>query len=451
MANDFERFLFNPENVWEKRNREEIEKFSKEYSKFLTESNTERLVVKNLVSEAVKYGFSNDILDEKFYVINKDKAVAFFRIVDDLNDGLNIIAAHIDSPRIDLKPRFLLEDDGILLFKTHYYGGIKKYQWYNIPLSLKGTILKTDGSIVEIAIGEKPGDPILVISDLLPHLDKEDKKVSEKFQAEDLAPIAGTIPLEKAEKDAVKLHVLKILNEKYGVTEEDLIGADLELVPAFEARDAGIDGSLIAGYGHDDRICAYTAFKAILNASSLKKSSVVLLFDREEIGSDGNTGAKERFWIRVLRKIVEKKGLKVNIEDIIEKSVVLSGDVAAGLDPKYKFAVESLNTPKLGYGIVLLKYTGIRGKAGTNEASAELFGKIRNFFKQRGISWQAGELGKVDQGGGGTVAKFFAELGAWVIDAGPAVLGMHSPYELASKADLYETYLAYKKFIEEFE
>jgi len=451
MTDDLKKLTFHPENVWKKRDREEIERFSKEYSKFLTESKTERLVVKNLVSEAIKHGFSDDISSEKFYVVNKDKTVAFFRIVDDLSNGLNIIAAHIDSPRIDLKPRFLFEDDGILLFKTHYYGGIKKYQWYNIPLCLKGVIFKTDRSVIDVSIGEKPEDPVLVITDLLPHLDKEDKKVSEKFQGEDLAPVAGTIPLESEEKEAVKLHILKILNEKYDVTEEDLIGADLELVPAFEARDAGIDGSMIAGYGHDDRICSYTAFRAILDSRSLKRSSAVLLFDREEIGSDGNTGAKERFWVRVLRRIIEKKGLKVNVEDVLEKSAVLSGDVAVGWDPKYKSVVETLNTPKLGYGIVLVKYTGVRGKGGTSEASAEFFGKVRNFLKQKGISWQIGELGKVDQGGGGTVAKFFAELGVWVVDAGPAVLGMHSPYELASKADLYETYLAYKEFIKNFE
>jgi aspartyl aminopeptidase len=317
-------------------------------------------------------------------------------------------------------------------------------------LCLKGVVLKTDGSLVEVSIGDAPGEPVLVISDLLPHLDKEDKKVSEKFLGEDLSPIAGTIPLENEEKEAVKLYVLKLLNEKYGVTEKDLIGADLSLVPAFETRGAGLDSSLIAGYGHDDRVCAYTAFRAIIDSKSQKRSSIVLLFDREEIGSDGNTGAKERFWIRVLKKIVEHNNPNLDVEDLIEKSAVLSGDVAAGLDPKYKTVMEPLNAPKLGYGTVLVKYTGVRGKSGTSEASAEFFGKIRNLFIENDVSWQVGELGKVDQGGGGTVAKFFAELGSWVLDVGPAVLGMHSPYELVSKADVLETYLAYKTFLENF-
>ncbi|MDI3472154.1 MAG: hypothetical protein PWQ20_332 [Thermotogaceae bacterium] len=450
MSNNSENLLFKSESVWKKRSREEIEKFSSEYSGFLTNSKTERLTVKNLVSVAKKLGFSDDIFSDRFYVINKDKTVAFFKITDNLEDGFNIITAHIDSPRIDLKPRFLFEDDGILLLKTHYYGGIKKYQWFNIPLCLKGVVLKTDGSLVEVSIGDAPGEPVLVISDLLPHLDKEDKKVSEKFLGEDLSPIAGTIPLENEEKEAVKLYVLKLLNEKYGVTEKDLIGADLSLVPAFETRGAGLDSSLIAGYGHDDRVCAYTAFRAIIDSKSQKRSSIVLLFDREEIGSDGNTGAKERFWIRVLKKIVEHNNPNLDVEDLIEKSAVLSGDVAAGLDPKYKTVMEPLNAPKLGYGTVLVKYTGVRGKSGTSEASAEFFGKIRNLFIENDVSWQVGELGKVDQGGGGTVAKFFAELGSWVLDVGPAVLGMHSPYELVSKADVLETYLAYKTFLENF-
>lgn len=450
MSNNSENLLFKSESVWKKHSREEIEKFSSEYSGFLTNSKTERLTVKNLVSVAKKLGFSDDIFSDRFYVINKDKTVAFFKITDNLEDGFNIITAHIDSPRIDLKPRFLFEDDGILLLKTHYYGGIKKYQWFNIPLCLKGVVLKTDGSLVEVSIGDAPGEPVLVISDLLPHLDKEDKKVSEKFLGEDLSPIAGTIPLENEEKEAVKLYVLKLLNEKYGVTEKDLIGADLSLVPAFETRGAGLDSSLIAGYGHDDRVCAYTAFRAIIDSKSQKRSSIVLLFDREEIGSDGNTGAKERFWIRVLKKIVEHNNPNLDVEDLIEKSAVLSGDVAAGLDPKYKTVMEPLNAPKLGYGTVLVKYTGVRGKSGTSEASAEFFGKIRNLFIENDVSWQVGELGKVDQGGGGTVAKFFAELGSWVLDVGPAVLGMHSPYELVSKADVLETYLAYKTFLENF-
>ena len=451
MHEDPKKLVFEPEIVWKKRKREEIESFSKEYSKFLTKSKTERLVVKNLVTDAEEHGFSDDISSDRFYVVNKDKTVAFFRIVDDLKNGLNIVATHIDSPRIDLKPRFLFEDSGVLLLKTHYYGGIKKYHWLNIPLCLKGVIFKTDGNTVEVSIGDEPTEPVLVISDLLPHLDKEDKKVSEKFQGEDLAPIAGTIPIEEEEKEAVKLFILKLLNEKYGVTEEDLLGADLELVPAFESRSAGLDSSLIAGYGHDDRVCAYSAFRAILDSKSLKRSSIVLLFDREEIGSEGNTGAKERFWMRTLKKIINMRDLKIDVDDVIEKSAILSGDVAAALDPKYKSVMEFLNAPKLGYGIVLVKYTGVRGKSGTSEASAEFFGKIRNLFKQNGVSWQIGELGKVDQGGGGTVAKFFAELGAWVLDAGPAVLGMHSPYELVSKADLYETYMAYKTFLGKFE
>jgi len=362
------------------------------------------------------------------------------------------VGAHVDSPRLDLKPEPIIEDYEIAMAKTHYYGGIKKYQWLNIPLQMYGTIVKKDGSIIDISIGDKQEDPIFVISDLLPHLDRREGDVKKVFEAEKLNILLGSISVSYDEdiKEGVKLNVLKILNEKYGIVEEDFISAEIEVVPAFDSRDVGLDRSLIASYGHDDRVCAYTALSAIIEAEPKFKSSALIIADKEEIGSEGNTGSKNHYWIGVLKELLslQKEDVTLAIEETLRNSVLLSADVSAAVDPNYKDVHDLTNAPKLGYGIVITKYTGSGGKGATNDANAELVGKIRKILNDSNVTWQTGELGRTDLGGGGTIAKFFAEKGLDVIDAGVPLLGMHAPYEIASKADIYETYLAYKAFME---
>ncbi len=442
---------FKRRNTWLERERGDIERVSEEYMRFIDGNRTVRRTVEYFIEEAKNFGFTEwneNKKSGKFYVVNKGKSVGFFVMDGDLNEGFNIIVAHIDSPRIDLKPMPLIEDEGFLIAKTRYYGGIKKYQWFSIPLALEGVVYTSDGRIVELSVGFKEEDPVLVIPDLLPHLDKEDMKLSEKFKGESLNPILGTIPAEKSDekaKNKVKMRILKILKEKYGIVEEDLISAELELVPALEVREVGFDSSLIAAYGHDDRVCAYSAFKALIESKERSRNSIVLLLDREEIGSEGNTGARSRFWYRILRRIVGD-----NLDELLEKSAVISGDVSAGLNPLFKDVHELNNAPRLGHGVIILRYTGRNGKFGASEARAEFVGKLRILLNENGVIWQAGELGKVDVGGGGTVAKFFAELGMDVVDMGPPVLSMHSPYELLSKADLHETIQAYRVFLEKF-
>ncbi|PLV59102.1 aminopeptidase [Thermotoga sp. KOL6] len=444
-------------NVWHYRERGEIESFSKDYIAFIGRAKTERLVVKEVKDLLENAGFVplgdfvGDPMNMTVYVVNRGKAIAAFKVVDDLRKGLNMVVAHIDSPRLDFKPNPLVEDEQIALFKTHYYGGIKKYQWFSIPLEIHGVLFKSDGSEVEIHIGDKPDDPVFTIPDLLPHLDKEDAKISEKFKGENLMLIAGTIPLNEEEKEAVKTNVLKILNEMYGITEEDFVSAEIEVVPAFPPKEVGVDRSLIGAYGQDDRICAYTALRALLD-SQPEKSVGVVLFDKEEIGSDGNTGAKARFYLRVLRQILKMQGAKDSefaLDEVLERTSVISGDVCAAVNPPYKDVHDLQNAPRVGYGVALVKYTGARGKYSTNDAHAEFVGRVRKVLNERNVIWQVATLGKVDQGGGGTIAKFFAERGADVVDMGPALLGMHSPFELSSKADLFETYKAYKYLLED--
>ena len=444
-------------NVWHHRNREEIEAFSKEYMDFIGRAKTERLAVGEIRKFLEKEGFvpiedfTGDPMDMAVYAVNRGKAIAAFRVVDDLKKGLNLVVAHIDSPRLDFKPNPLVEDEQIALFKTHYYGGIKKYHWFNIPLEIHGVLFKGDGEEVEIHVGDKPEDPVFTIPDLLPHLDKEDAKISEKFKGENLMLIAGTIPLRGEEKEAVKMNVLRILNEMYGISEEDFVSGEIEVVPAFPPREVGIDRSLIGAYGQDDRICAYTALRAFLE-SNPKKSIGVVFLDKEEIGSDGNTGAKARFYLRVLRQILKIQGARDSefaLDEVLERSAVISGDVCAAVNPPYKDVHDLHNAPRLGYGVALVKYTGARGKYSTNDAHAEFVARVRQVLNERNVIWQVATLGKVDQGGGGTIAKFFAERGADVIDMGPALLGMHSPFEISSKADLFETYRAYRALLED--
>jgi len=447
---------YKPVSAWKVRDKEVIEKFAKDYLEFMKKAKTERLTISIFEDMLKEKGFipldefTGDSKDMAVYHINSGKALFALRVIDDLRSGMNLVVAHIDSPRLDLKPRPLIEDEEIALFKTHYYGGIKKYHWLNIPLAIHGVVYTSEGKKVEIHLGEDPDDPVFAIPDLLPHLDRKDKSVKEKFQAEKLNPIVGTVPSDE-EKEAVKMNVLRILNEKYGITEEDLISAELELVPAMFPREVGIDRSLIGAYGHDDRVCSFAGIKALLSVENPSKSFGVILFDKEEIGSEGNTSAKSRFYLRVLRKILKMQGIsdvEYALDEVLEKTSVISGDVCAGVNPPYKEVHDINNAPRLGYGVVLVKYTGSGGKYGSNDAHAEFVGKIRRILKESGVVWQVGLLGKVDEGGGGTVAKFLADKGAQVVDMGPALLGMHSPFELVSKADLYETYLAYKNLLE---
>jgi len=454
-------------NVWSKRNKEDIEKYSRQYKAFIDFSKTERKAAKYAIQMLEKDGFKPLSYYEekgkiekgdKVYYLNREKSIFALKYNNSLKDGINIVGAHIDSPRFDLKPEPIIEDENIAMAKTHYYGGVKKYQWFNIPLELHGVVIKSDGSKIEVSIGEDENDPVFVISDLLPHLDGDlnNKKVSDAFEAEKMNLLLGTISISYDEenniKNPVKLNILNILNEKYGLVEEDLVSAELEAVPALKARDVGLDRSLMASYGHDDRVCAYTALTALIDSKESFKNPAVLLVDKEEIGSTGNTGARNHFWMYVLKKLAAiTNNIKPSeVEDIFINSTLLSADVSAAIDPNYKEAHDLSNAPKLGYGITLMKYTGSRGKGGTNDANAELVGKIRNLFNLENISWQIGELGKVDRGGGGTIALFFADKGLDVLDAGVPLLGMHSPYEVASKADIYETHLAYKTFFEKF-
>ena len=371
---------------------------------------------------------------------------------ESLETGLKIVGAHIDSPRLDLKPNPLYEDTGFAYFKTHYYGGIKKYQWTTIPLSIHGVIVKTNGEKIKINIGEEDTDPAFVITDLLPHLaqDQMQKKLSEGISGEDLNLLIGSIPYgddKIAEK--VKLNILKILNEKYGIVEKDLLSSELELVPAFKAKSLGLDRSMIAGYGQDDKICAYTSLRGILNVNNPRKTAVCILADKEEIGSMGNTGMESHVFDTFVAELLNKTG--ENRPNLLDKvfcnSKMLSADVDAALDPIYVSVSEKNNSSYLGYGIGLNKYTGARGKAGASDANAEYVACIREMLEKEGIAYQIAELGRVDVGGGGTIAYILANKGIDVIDCGVPVLSMHSPYEVTSKFDVYEAYRTYEAFM----
>ncbi|MGC8544505.1 aminopeptidase [Athalassotoga sp.] len=450
---------FESKNAWKDLNEREVDEFSKEYVDFMSKGRTERTFSEEAINFLEKNGYKPienvNYKDEvKAYYLYRGKTLAIYKIPKKFNGGLNIIASHIDSPRIDFKPKPIYEDSNMTLAKTHYYGGIKKYQWFNIPLAIIGVVAKSDGSVVKVNVGSDPKDPVFVISDLLPHLDRnENKKVSD-ITGEMLNLIIGSKPVtfDKME-EPLKLNVLKILNEKYGITEEDLSSAELEIVPSFEPREIGFDRSMIGAYGHDDKICAFASLKAIIDSPKVSRPTVILFFDKEEIGSYGSTGASHQFWMLPLKKILKTRGidLEVSFDEMIEDTAVLSSDVNAALDPTFKDVFEANNSAFLGKGVVVTKYTGARGKAGSSDADAEFVAKIRKVFNDNKVVWQTGELGKVDVGGGGTIALFFAEYGMHVVDVGPALLGMHSPFEIVSKADLYQTYLAYLAFIKDYE
>jgi aspartyl aminopeptidase len=441
----------------------EILSFSQEYRNFLTVNKTEREFVKTAVEMLKKEGFKN--LDEvsslqpgdRIYKENRSRALIAAVIGEkSLSDGLRIVGAHIDSPRVDLKPNPLFEDGGLAFFNTHYYGGIKKYQWVSIPLALHGIVIREDGSKVEIQIGENEDDPVFYISDLLPHLSKKqmEKKMSEAISGEQLNLLVGSIPTaeeDEKEENRVKAAIIKILAEKYGIKGEDFISSELQIVPAIKARDVGFDRSLLAGYGHDDRVCSYTALKAIIDTESPSHTAMALLVDKEEIGSMGSTGMQSHFFENTLATILNLTGDNYNdlaLREAMDNSQALSADVNAAFDPNFADVYTKDNSAYLGRGVVLTKYTGARGKAGSSEATAEFTGQIRSLFNKSGIIWQIGELGKVDEGGGGTIAQFLANYNMDVLDCGPAILSMHSPYEVVSKVDVYNTYLGYLVFFQ---
>lgn len=389
---------------------------------------------------------------DKVYYVNREKSV-YAAIMGNkpVEAGLNIIGSHIDSPRLDLKPNPLYEDNGFAYFKTHYYGGVKKYQWTTIPLSIHGVIVKANGEKVTINIGEEESDPIFTITDLLPHLAQEqmEKKLKDGIAGEDLNLLIGSIPIgDEKTTERIKLNVLKILNDKYGITEKDFVSSELELVPAFKARSLGFDRSMVAGYGQDDKICAYTSLRALLDTVTPAKTAVCIFADKEEIGSMGNTGMESHVFDTFISELLNKTN--TNRPNLLDKvfcnSKMLSADVDAGLDPIYASVSEKNNAAFLGMGVGLNKYTGARGKSGASDANAEFVAQIRNIFESNNIAYQVSELGKVDTGGGGTIAYILANKGVDVIDCGVPVLSMHAPYEVTSKFDVYEAYRAYSAF-----
>lgn len=438
----------------DKKEFKKSDEFAIGYKEFLDNAKTERECVtlaKKMLTEAGYKEF--DIAKkykagDKVYKINRGKAlIATTFGSKDLNEGLRINAAHIDSPRLDLKPNPLYEKNELALFKTHYYGGIRKYQWVTIPLSMHGVVVKKDGTKVEINIGEAEEDPVFMISDLLPHLGMKqgERKLAEGITGEELNIIVGSLPLDDADiKDAVKLHAMKLLNDRYGITERDFARAEIEFVPALKAKDMGFDRSLIAAYGQDDRICAYPALVAEIETKKPEFTTVTVLADKEEIGSVGNTGLHSNFVYDFISTLATNK--KADVRVVCENSACLSSDVNAAYDPTFDSVFEANNSCYLNHGCVLTKYTGARGKYSSSDASAEFMAKVIDIMDNAGVHWQIGELGAVDVGGGGTVAQFIAMLNIDVVDLGIPVLAMHAPYEVASKLDLYNGYKAFKAF-----
>jgi len=430
------------------------DKYCEDYKKFIDHSKTEREAVKTAVKLAEKAGFVPFEQDKKYkagdriYYVNRHKALALAVIgKKGVKDGVRLAIAHIDSPRIDLKPNPMYEASGLAMFKTHYYGGLKKYQWTALPLSLHGVVIKTDGTNIEINLGEKDDEPCFCITDLLPHLAKEQaqKPMAKVFTGEELNILAGSRPYDNSgESDLVKLNIMSILNKKYGITEEDFLSAELSFVPALKTRDVGFDESMIGGYGHDDRVCAYPALTAILETEMPENTVITMLADKEETGSDGNTGMQSdflRYFIYDLAKAEVEEGYRV-----LSKSKCLSADVNAAFDPTYASVYETQNCSYLNKGVVISKYMGHGGKYDTSDASAEYMGEIRSMLEKNNVSWQTGELGKVDMGGGGTIAKYVANMNVDVIDLGVPVLSMHAPFEIVSKTDVYMAYRAFYCF-----
>ena len=431
------------------------DKFSESYKDYLNQSKTEREAVTTTIELAKENGFTEFVRGkaynpgDKVYYNNRCKAVILAVIgTEPIEKGVRIAAAHIDSPRLDLKQCPLYEDNEMAMFKTHYYGGIKKYQWTAIPLSLHGVIVRSDNTKVTVNIGEDANDPVFCVTDLLPHLASEQMKrsVAEVIKGEELNIIIGSRPFKDDEiSEKVKLNIMQILNEKYGIVENDFLSAELEAVPAFKAQDVGFDRSMVGSYGHDDRVCAYTAMQATFKCKNPSKTIVTVLADKEETGSDGNTGLNSSF----LKFFIADLAKPFNVDGwtVLSHSECLSADVNAAFDPTFPDVVEKNNAAFINRGVVVTKYTGARGKSGTSDASAEFCGRIRNLLDKKGVIWQTGELGKVDLGGGGTVAAYIANLNVDVIDVGVPVLSMHAPYEVVSKIDVYMAYKAFSAFL----
>lgn len=452
-------------NAWDNYSEEESEKvfnLGERYRNFMSIAKTERECVTEFIKVCEKKGYKN--LDEiiknsktiksgdKLYYNNMGKNLAMFVIGEEpLENGLRIVGAHIDSPRIDLKQNPLYEDSGLALFDTHYYGGIKKYHWVANPLAIHGVVVKKDGTVVNIVIGEDDKDPVVGVSDLLIHLssDQMSKKASVVIEGEDLNILVGSMPVKDLDvKEKVKANILVLLNQKYGIDENDFISSELEVVPAGRARDYGLDRSMIMAYGQDDRVCAYTSFEAMLDIDKVSKTCVTLLVDKEEIGSVGATGMNSRFFENIVAEIMDRKGeySELKLKRCLGNSRVLSADVSAAYDPNYPSTVERRNCAYFGSGVVFSKYTGSRGKSGCNDANPEYMAHLRNIMDKNNVIWQTAELGKVDQGGGGTIAYILAQYNMEVIDCGVALHNMHAPWEVASKADIYETMKCYKTF-----
>ncbi|MDY5576928.1 MAG: aminopeptidase [Lachnospiraceae bacterium] len=453
------------ENAWKKYSDEEIislEKVCDEYRKFLDKGKTERECVKEIVKLAEKAGYKDlqKVIakgkklkaGDKVYAVNMKKSILLFQIGNQpLENGMNILGAHIDSPRLDVKQNPLYEEAGFAYLDTHYYGGIKKYQWVALPLAIHGVIAKKDGSIIDVVIGEDEKDPVVGVTDLLIHLSGEqmDKKAAKVIEGEQLDILVGSRPLKEKEKDQVKEGILKLLTDKYEITEEDFLSAELEIVPAGKARNAGIDSSMIMAYGQDDRVCAYTSLAAMLSVDQPEKTTCCLLVDKEEIGSVGATGMKSRFFENMVEEVMDRTGAysELSLRRCLSNSRMLSSDVSAAFDPSFSGSFEKKNSAYFGRGMVFNKFTGSRGKASSNDANAEYIAWIRKIMDENEVAFQTAELGKVDAGGGGTIAYILSLYGMEVIDCGVAVLNMHAPWEITSKADIYETKKGYEAFL----
>jgi aspartyl aminopeptidase len=453
--------------AWDKYSKDNLKKVFKladEYKKFMSNCKTERECTREFIKRAESNGYKNieELIKnesrlkpgDKVYANNKDKTLALFVIgSENIEEGMRILGAHVDSPRLDLKQNPLYEDTDLAMFDTHYYGGIKKYQWVTLPLAIHGVVVKKNGTKINVVIGENDDDPVVGVSDLLIHLAGEqmNKKASKVVEGEDMNILVGSIPVkDKDMKNRVKENILEILNEKYNMKEEDFVSSEFEVVPAGKARDYGIDRSMVMAYGHDDKICAYTSFDAMMNVEKPDKTCVTLLVDKEEIGSVGATGMHSRFFENAVAEVIELigeySGLK--LRRALTNSKMLSSDVSAAFDPNYPSTMDKNNAAYFGKGVVFNKYTGARGKSGCNDANPEFIAEIRKIMDDCDVSWQTSELGKVDQGGGGTIAYILAEYNMQVIDCGIALHNMHAPWEVASKADIYEAVKAYTAFLE---
>ena len=457
----------NKKNAWLKfdnTKKEEIFSFCEGYKKYISDCKTERESIKEAIYLAESKGYRNlkNVISagkslkagDKVYYNNMDKSLALFLIgSESIESGMRIIGSHVDSPRLDLKPNPLYEDSELSLMETHYYGGVKKYQWVTIPLALHGVVVKKDGTKIDVVVGEEETDPVVMVSDLLVHLasEQQQKKATEVIAGEDLNILVGSMPLEGEEKESVKANILKLLKEKYDIEEEDFVSAEIEVVPSGKARDYGLDRSMVAGYGHDDRVCAYTSLTAILDSDVSEYTSCAILVDKEEIGSVGATGAHSLFFENTVAELLLKMGIDSFVQTrlTMSRSKMLSSDVSAGVDPLFVNVNDKKNAAYLGNGIVFNKYTGSRGKSGSNDASAEYVAQVRAVMDNANIHYQTAELGRVDQGGGGTIAYILGNYNMDVIDAGIAVLNMHAPMEIVSKVDVYETYQAYKAFLKD--